>query len=594
MPNIFDGLYTIEDDVIIQNIAILESANMGNAMKGYGTTIANKGAKFLNFAGGLIGKKPNVKEIEEKRIDDYIKEKTIELRGNSRYELEERLKANLIKKVSGINKSDDAISVAVIEFVSKKMKLGENMTTAQKADSIHRRYFEKVLNELQVNLKNQNEEEEDKTIKEIEKSLQGLSEKEKEDLQEVLSISNLSGKEIRNALVRGGAPLLIIGGLSSIGFSAFIALTTIMHAIFTTVLGITLPFTVYTTATSLLGTILGPVGIIASITFGAWQFKKGNRKLDVEILGLLVFTAVSASGGSFVAKNESLPSYISDKEILKKIKTIDMNYNKLEKENNELKEELNRSNESINDLNENIELYKYNIQCEEEKRISAETIILDTNKNIILLNKKLKESKDQINDLENRIKTSNNEELQERLESILNDKEILENKISNLNYNIEYQNNLIEDASNEIEEKKEQIKSYDNNRKNLIYENKELKDKLEIYEKKLEKTELGRRKEISKKWNLYYPQFDITNSAVRGAGKFSKEEIWEIERALIELHSLKDFKSISRGKMDGIYEHIGFSLPSGFPTRILYTITNHSNKKVRIEKIYKHNENIYK
>lgn len=84
--------------------------------------------------------------------------------------------------------------------------------------------------------------------------------------------------------------------------------------------------------------------------------------------------------------------------------------------------------------------------------------------------------------------------------------------------------------------------------------------------------------------------------AIRDASKFSKKELWEIERALIELHSLKDYKSVSRGKIKDSgneYEHMGLSLPCGFPTRILYKINNNSVKKVTIEKIYKHNERFY-
>lgn len=81
--------------------------------------------------------------------------------------------------------------------------------------------------------------------------------------------------------------------------------------------------------------------------------------------------------------------------------------------------------------------------------------------------------------------------------------------------------------------------------------------------------------------------------AIRTAAKFSKKEIWEIERALMELHSLKDYKSVSRGKVTyngQEYEHMGFSLPCGFPSRILYRILSDSNKKVAIERFYKHNE----
>lgn len=124
-------------------------------------------------------------------------------------------------------------------------------------------------------------------------------------------------------------------------------------------------------------------------------------------------------------------------------------------------------------------------------------------------------------------------------------------------------------------------------------ENEILKNKIEDKDKKIQQTEEIRRKEIEEKWKVYYPNFQITNMAIRTAVKFSKKEVWEIERALIELHSLDDYKSASRGKVPyngQQYEHMGFSLPCGFPSRILYKILSNSNKKVEIERVYKHNE----
>lgn len=167
MSNIFDGLEKLEDNVIIDNIAMLEAVNMGNVIKGYGTTVASKGAKFINSVGGFFGKDPGIKVVEEKKIDDYILEEKNKIINLNRSALDDKL-LNLLKEkanMSGVQ-SKDAISAAITNLVAEYSNIDENLTVAQKADGIYRRYFEKLLSSIQKELSKQNEEEAEKTIQE--------------------------------------------------------------------------------------------------------------------------------------------------------------------------------------------------------------------------------------------------------------------------------------------------------------------------------------------------------------------------------------------------------------------------------------------
>lgn len=65
-----------------------------------------------------------------------------------------------------------------------------------------------------------------------------LSNNDKEAIEKMLNIEKLTGKEVRNILIKAGTPTIIIAALSASGFGAFMALTTIIHAVFTTILGI--------------------------------------------------------------------------------------------------------------------------------------------------------------------------------------------------------------------------------------------------------------------------------------------------------------------------------------------------------------------
>ncbi|WP_186429691.1 hypothetical protein [Clostridium sp. BSD9I1] len=594
MPNIFDGLEKLDDNVIIDNIAMLQAVNMENVIKGYGTTVANKSTKAINNIGKFFGKDPGVKIIEEKKIEDYILEEKNKIINLSRSQLDDKL-MNLLKEKANMvgEQSKDAISVCIINLVADHFNIDKNLTTAQKADGIYRRYFEKVLSSIQKELNTQNQEEAEKTIKEIEKNIENISEHDREKLKEVLGIQNLTGKEIRKVLMKTGTPALIIGTMSATGFGAFMGLTTIIHAVFTTILGITLPFAVYTGATSALSFILGPAGVAFVAGTTVWQFTKGNKKLKNEMLAQLVFDSINVFGGSFVPKNEDLPSYETNQELLEEIRKRDEEYKKLVEDNSRLQGKISNLEYEHSKLLTDIHRYKNIINKEGNRRSESRNKILKLNSEKEEIIKKLKALEIEVFRLEKEVTLENKEIINNEIGElkVLNEK--YKKEFINLNNSIAYQEEIIKQASEEIDDKTLKVKETELRNIELKKENEVLKNSIEDKDKKIQKTEEIRRKEIEDKWKVYYPDFDITNMAIRDSIKFSKKEVWEIERALMELHSLKDYKSVSRGKVPyngGEYEHMGFSLPCGFPTRILYKILSNSNKKVRIEKIYKHNE----
>lgn len=594
MSNIFDGLEKLDDNVIIDNIAMLEAVNMGNVFKGYGTTVANKGAKFINSVGGFFGKDPGVKVVKEKNIEDYMNEEKNKIINLNRNQLDDKL-LNVLKEKAHMSgeQSKDAISVAITNSVAEYLNIEENLTVGQKADGIYRRYFEKLLSSIQKELNNQNEEEAQKTIREIEKNLRNISESDQEKLKEVLKLESLTGDEIRNILMKAGTPALIIGAMSASGFGAFVALTTIIHAVFTTILGITLPFAVYTGATSALSFILGPAGIAFIAGATVWQFSKGNKKLKNEILAQLIFTSINACGGSLVPKDEELPSYETNEKLLEEIRKRDEEYKKLVEENDKLQSKVHDLEDECDGLNLDISLYKYTIEKENNKRNESKEKILKLKSEKEAVIKQLKALEINVSKLEQEITLENSDIKNKEIQELQTLNENYKNEFMSLNESIEYQESIIENASKEIEDKTLKIKETELKNIELKKENEILLKQIKVKDEKIQQTEEVRRKEIQDKWKVYYPTFEITNMAIRTATKFSKKEIWEIERALMELHSLKDFKSVSRGKVTyngQEYEHMGFSLPCGFPSRILYKILSGSNKKVVIERFYKHNE----
>jgi hypothetical protein len=94
-----------------------------------------------------------------------------------------------------------------------------------------------------------------------------LSEPEREALRAALG-DDLSGGLLLRVATTGGGAIMFAGGVQLAGFGAYLALTTVMHAVATTLFGVTLPFAAYTTATTALSLASG--GLLAIPVLASW------------------------------------------------------------------------------------------------------------------------------------------------------------------------------------------------------------------------------------------------------------------------------------------------------------------------------------
>ena len=259
MPNIFDGISKLSDDDVRYQVAVLEECTLSNAFSQMGGTISNKAFSFLGSIRKVIdGKEIMVPEIVT--IEDRIKSKYEALQELDREELEIKIRKDLVEKINSAstlemkNPSDDRISVEIIELACKKYKkdINSNLTFAQKADIIRHRYDEKILSQMQEKLSKQNEQERHETEMAIQKALDEMSGERQEELRQALNMKELNGEVLRKLFVSTAGVSVTLLVMETAGFGAYIALTTVMHAVFTTALGITLPFAFYTGATTLL------------------------------------------------------------------------------------------------------------------------------------------------------------------------------------------------------------------------------------------------------------------------------------------------------------------------------------------------------
>ena len=160
--------------------------------------------------------------------------------------------------------------------------------------------FEHWLNYIIGKLRKELEKHPEK-FDEIAKSLdKHLKPEEKEQLLKVLKekglvgkeIATLQGKALLNAILTAGSGAGLILGLSSAGFAVYLALTKTIHLIFTQLLGITLPFVIYTTATRALSLFLGPLGWIIFTILTIIPFITQARKKKTALLATVFVPSI--------------------------------------------------------------------------------------------------------------------------------------------------------------------------------------------------------------------------------------------------------------------------------------------------------------
>jgi hypothetical protein len=601
MPNIFDGLEKAQDKDLIEQIAILESINITNILKPYGTKFQKGAIKAINKISDLFGKNLDIQEPQQKELMDYINDTRLRIKDLPRNELNNLLINSLAKKLN-LESNDttlDTISVKAIDEAAELFNIPTNLTPAQKADGIHRRFNERMLENIQKNLKKQNPDAIDKTVKALDKNIDEMSEEQKKQIKDALNIEELTGETIRDALLKAGAPAAIMATISLSGFGAFLALTTVLHAIFTTMLGITLPFAVYTGATSFLSIITGPIGLILVAGVFSYQIFNGNRKLDRELFAQIIWFSITTNGNYFTPKDDSLPSWVQIENVAA-VEKDELEFKKLIQEKEAMEKIVKDSHEKLNKLQSKIFQQSKNIEEEKVRRSQAELRVaeLTTSKNELFENQKRALNK--IKHLESELELKGNVDLElqnelieaKALESLLN------KQLDDVNKNLIYQNQVLEIASNEIDAIKEKKKELEESNKKLLIENEEYRRKAEIENTKVEYKEQSKRQEILERWSSYFSEFEFEPRSIRDVVRFSRAELLTVEKSLMELYYTNDPRALSRGKIKELsedYDHLGLSFPDGFPTRVLYKVLSSSqNPRVRIVRIYKHNEKFLK
>lgn len=315
-PTLFDGLQKASKEELSYLIALLRQQTMKNIFSDKFNNTVTTGKKAFNSVMSFFGKtnktNDNIdRESKENHqdINNKIKEEIRTLQSYSQEELYTLFIEEVREELDVPDSSLALLSNKIIASAAETdSSINEELTVEQKADII----YQKTLQSIISSLEKQSDEERNEMIRQLDIELDSLSSDRKELIKQSLQTDHLSGEVLRNSLLKSGVG---IGSLITVGssFGAYIAINTIIHAIFTSFLGITLPFAVYTGVAKGVSIIAGPIGWCALGGYSIYSLIKTSGKLTSAMMSVVVFIAMTIYGKSFsVDENGALLWITSD------------------------------------------------------------------------------------------------------------------------------------------------------------------------------------------------------------------------------------------------------------------------------------------
>lgn len=317
-PTLFDGLQNASKEELSYLIALLRQQTMKNIFSDKFNNTVITGKKAFNSVMSFFGKSKKTnddidRESKENHqdINNKIKEEIHALQSYS----QEQLYTLFIEEVrEELDVPDSSLALLSNKIIASAAKtdptINEELDVEQKADII----YQKTLQSIISSLEKQSDAERDEMIRQLDIELDSLSSDRKELIKQSLQTDHLSGEVLRNSFLKSG---IGIGSLITVGssFGAYIAINTIIHAIFTSFLGITLPFAVYTGVAKGVSIIAGPIGWCALGGYSIYSLIKTSGKLTSAMMSVVVFIAMTIYGKSFSVDENGAPLWITSDSI---------------------------------------------------------------------------------------------------------------------------------------------------------------------------------------------------------------------------------------------------------------------------------------
>ena len=240
-----------------------------------------------------------------KKVDDYLNTR-------SKYGLHVSLYRRFIDifdiehgKISSQKELDDyciELEKKAVEFQEELSSEEDKMKDFDGENFVDlRKYFLEIMVGQFKDLDNEKQK---KILEEMVKKLNSLSPEELNEFKNKMNISDITDESVKKILLGGGIYSMFAGAVGIIGFPAYIFLTSFIGGI-SSIIGITLPFGVYTGATSIMAFLSS--WFLPIVIAGGWFFSnKYTTKLRK------IFTVASMVSISFQSYKDTSLENVND------------------------------------------------------------------------------------------------------------------------------------------------------------------------------------------------------------------------------------------------------------------------------------------
>jgi hypothetical protein len=203
------------------------------------------------------------------------------------HDLGSHIERNAIAKLRGVNER------SIADRLRRAKRGGFDGETTE---DLVRHVILNLFAELEASFKDKPREERERLAAQIADALNALDEDTLDRIKDAAQMHDFS----TDALLRSGGIAGLGIGLSTVvgvtGFSAYTAVTSVMAAVAGAV-GVTLPFSAYLMATSMLAFMTNPIVLLAGLGgAGWWLTQKANNQIRARLTPILVTTAVISQG----------------------------------------------------------------------------------------------------------------------------------------------------------------------------------------------------------------------------------------------------------------------------------------------------------
>lgn len=241
---------SVDAEAAAVQAALLEEVTYANVVRAGGEQAFAKGKQGARWLADLIGIRRDIDTTIPRTTADRVLERAAYWREKRTETIHQAVMAVLAERLQADVTAIGSMSTRLIEEAAAGYGISEDLLLGQMAEAVAKRYLEECVEGLKDTLRAQNDKDILITEDLITEQLGKMSAAERLEIQKALHLKTLSGTSVRCAFLTTGLPGVGIAALQAGGFGTYLALTTIMHAVFTSMLGMTLPFAAYTTASS--------------------------------------------------------------------------------------------------------------------------------------------------------------------------------------------------------------------------------------------------------------------------------------------------------------------------------------------------------